>query len=732
MKRILIAALCFLSINVFAQKDENKYRERAEEVKTEIWGNPAPQFKVKTIPEEMNNESAVIIARYFEIINSSKLKLKFSLFLGRANRLSYRTTMHERVKINDKAALEEFSTIEYQKKLDKTASYGFSKLYNKMASYIGAKIVKPDGKEIIVNTDEEVLTKNKTKDKEGKLAISDLQIGDILDYYIRIEEMQETGAEAQGPYSFVMGGEYPLLHYQVRLQIDDKCTVKYITANGAPSFRETTTDDGDFLLEFTQKNLPKLEGQMWTSAWRQVPYLILTYTYTGKRGEVKKGFLSDDILKTLKTNQLPYYGPPYLNVEPVNIVYKHFGGKKKVKDFPADTIAKVLFDAWKFVAFCSFPTDNIDMSNDVNYRSGAGVGTAAGFSYYLRQLEIDHEIVLVCSRYSSSIKNVMTLGDFDGIIRLNNGKSWISFDDIVTQFNEIPARFQGEDAITLKPEVEKRSVSFYESKTKVPVTTSTDNINIENISVSLSSPNMQQLKIDRSCILTGALRHGEQKRLMLMEDIEETLAKAVNEEKWTDRLAKNKKSQKTVVEFAAAFEKERKEQKTYFKNEANEQFEEEPKDLNVYEIKSPGLLRNQKQFEYRSTFSLDNFVKKAGNNFIVDAGRLIGKFNKVEEKERKRIVDVYMSCARSFTYNITLNIPDGYTAKGVEDLNMNKTNETGSFTSTASSDGKAITITVKRLFNKNFEPVANWNKLLELLDTVYEFNNKKVLLEKKK
>ena len=39
---------------------------------------------------------------------------------------------------------------------------------------------------IEVNPDEEeVLTNDSKKDKEGKIAIPDLQVGDILDYYIR-------------------------------------------------------------------------------------------------------------------------------------------------------------------------------------------------------------------------------------------------------------------------------------------------------------------------------------------------------------------------------------------------------------------------------------------------------------------------------------------------------------------------------------------------------------------
>ncbi|HEX6916010.1 MAG TPA: hypothetical protein VF145_12265 [Chitinophagaceae bacterium] len=732
MKNLFMTTVVLLcTVLTYAQRDAAKYRERAEEVRTEIWGTPEAPFRVKEVPEAMKNESAVILARNFEIINSSKVKLKLSIFgLGAARRISYRTTLHERVYIGDKAALDEFSSIEYKKKLDKTSSYGFARIYDKMDSYIGAKIIKPGGKEIIVNTDEEVLTRNSSKDKEGKLAISDLQVGDVLDYFIRVEEMRENSAEEQGPYSFVMGGEYPMIYYKVRLQLDDKVNVKYITANGAPSFRESTTDDGDFLLELTQKNLPKFESQMWTSAWRQWPYLILTYQFVGKRGEVKKGYMSEDIIKNVKA-ALPYMGPN-INWSPLNYTYDYFGGKKKIKDFPQDTVVKVLYDAWKFATFCSFNMEKIDITNDLNYNTANSLMGAISMSYFLRTLEIDHDIVLTCSRFSSSMKNVMNLGDFDGLIRLNGGKQWMAFDDMVTQFNEIPSRFQGEDAITLHPEVLRRSVEYYDSKTKIPVTTDKDNTIVEDIQVALGSPNMQQLKIDRTCSLTGAMRHGEQKRLLLLEEMEAEFAGAVNQKKLSERLAENKKSEKAVVEFAAAFEKEKGELKTYFKDEAQEQFEEEPKDIAAYEVKSKALLRNQKTFEYRSSFSLDNFVKKAGNNFIVDAGRLIGKFSKVEEKDRKRTIDVYMSCARSFTYNITLKIPEGYNVKGVEDLAASVVNETGSFTVKPVTEGQVIRIQVTRTFSRQFETAANWSKLVELLDAAYTFNNKKILFEKKK
>ena len=167
--KILLTGLLALALyNAIAQKDAKEYKQRSQEIQTEIWDNASKPFSVKTVSADLSNESAVIIATSFDVVNTEKSRLKLGLMgLNAVRRLYYQTTFHERIKINDKAALDDYSTLEYQKKLDKTVSAFFIKVYNKMDTYIGAKIIKPDGKEVIVNTDEEVLTKDE-KQKERR------------------------------------------------------------------------------------------------------------------------------------------------------------------------------------------------------------------------------------------------------------------------------------------------------------------------------------------------------------------------------------------------------------------------------------------------------------------------------------------------------------------------------------------------------------------------------------
>ena len=725
-------------LHAFSQKGEKEYKQRAQDIQNEIWNNPSEQFTVKTVSPKMDSESAVIIATSFDVVNSAKMKLKFSpLGFGSVPHIYYQTTYHERVKINDKAALDDYSTLEYQKKLDKTVSIALIRLHNKLDTYVGAKIIKPDGKEIIVNTDEEVLTKDESKTKEGKLAIPDLQTADILDYYIRTEKLEEMNTETQGPYTFFLGGDYPILYQSIRLQLDEKSGVEYVNANGAPAFKESRDQDDNIVLALEQQNLPKLQSSIWSSPYRQYPYLSLQYMFVTKaadagshfnRGEVKHGALSDDLLNQFeKIIENPLLQISYV---PYEKVVDYFGGSKHVKNQPQDTLVKTLYEAWRHETFCDFSTTDINITNDYNYQQANSLIAAVSMSRMLHKLDIDHELVLVCPRTSNKLKDVLNISDFEAMIHVKTGKDyWLAFNDIVTQFNEIPARLQGEDGLVFRPDIDVRRFSYNQTgKIKIPVSGPEKNTETDNINVSFDPSNMQQLQIDRSTELSGATRHYTQKELLMIEDMEADLAKAINEKKLADRLADDRKQQKLVSEFSAAFAKEKTNQKTYFEDEIKNQYDQSAKNITLYEVKNAGLFNSN--FTYHTSFTMDNFVKKAGNNYIVEAGKLVGSVSKIDEKDRIRSIDVYMPYARTYTFNISLAVPKGYTVKGIENFNKNINNETGSLTTTATASDAAINISIQLKYQKMFEPVANWSKLLELMDGFYDVANQKLLLQK--
>jgi len=127
---------------------------------------------------------------------------------------------------------------------------------------------------------------------------------------------------------------------------------------------------------------------------------------------------------------------------------------------------------------------------------------------------------------------------------------------------------------------------------------------------------------------------------------------------------------------------------------------------------------------------LDNLVKKAGNNYIIDAGKLTGSFLKLDAKDRKRSADIYMPVARTLKYSVSLTIPTGFKVKGAEELNAKKINKSGSFTLITTVNGNTLNISVTRVYSHNFEKAADWPSLVELIDAASNFNEQKILLEK--
>jgi hypothetical protein len=144
-----------------------------------------------------------------------------------------------------------------------------------------------------------------------------------------------------------------------------------------------------------------------------------------------------------------------------------------------------------------------------------------------------------------------------------------------------------------------------------------------------------------------------------------------------------------------------------------------------------GIRHDKPALQYSSGFVIDGWVKKAGNNYIVDIGKLVGSQLKLEEKQRNRTVDVYMPFARSLEWQINLQVPDGYTLEGIEKLNGSTDNASAAFISKATLEGNKLILRVSKSYKNAFEPAANWPNLVAMIDAAQNFTNAKLLLKKK-
>ncbi|MBS1529073.1 MAG: DUF3857 domain-containing protein, partial [Bacteroidetes bacterium] len=344
--------ICFLLFSITVCAQDKDYAEKAAQFQKDIWGNPGAEFKATATPANMNNESAVVLARSYNALWTSGSRFKFTLMgAGLSKHMEKTIIFHERVKINDKTALENFSTIEYQKKLDNSTSFGITaKLRNTKNTFIGVKVIKPNGKEVTVNTSEEVLLKDETKDKKGKLAIPDLQVGDVLDYYIANVDVNENlGGESfeDNENVFILADEYPILSYNIDFQFDKKVKTKMIFANGAPHFAESHDKDDNQLLSLKLHNLPKYQSHLWTAPLRQYPYIEIGGAYVSSLTPQDKIISGQNSMFEGQREVLEAFfreEPGYDFVE--RETKDFFGSKKNLKNTPLDSVMKVMYDIW--------------------------------------------------------------------------------------------------------------------------------------------------------------------------------------------------------------------------------------------------------------------------------------------------------------------------------------------------------------------------------------------------
>ena len=733
-------AVCLLMAGVTANaQSSSAYNKRAAEVQKEVWNNAPKPFSVTAIPDSLKNESAVIIASSYDLYNSVKGSISM------AKGIYFQTTFHQRIKIGDKSALEEYSTLEYTKQVDLSFSSLFIRIKNITTRYIGATIIKPSGEQIVVNTNEEVLTQNEAHYKAGKLAISDLQVGDILEYYVRIEQTKQSMEETKGPYNFFIGAEYPVLYQSIHLVLDNKSNITYIPANGAPLLKESSDND-NFILSLEQTNIRKIESNIWSSPFREYPYITIEYTWASKaaakqthteRGVINHSNINNGLAEDFKRQYIAFARSAMTQKLLKNalgiseIVSTAFDGDANMETATRDSLLHVFHNAFRYYSFSEYVKRHVNNVNELtSYTSNSQV-SAIIMSSILYTYYIDHEICLVPSRFSPSLKNILDRWDLEAILRVHTTKGtiWMGFDDVSLHFNEIPARLQGEKAITLKPRGNIFDGDFIMDTTTIPELPAVANTITEVLKVSLKPQEPNTLLIDRTCTEKGAIRHSEQQILLLTEDIEKTLAAAVKEPGLVDQLAKEIKTSGLAKEFDAAFAQDKQAQKKAFEEEIKAQYSQEAKELTSFTVKSNGIMNEP--FVYNESFSMENLVKKAGNNYIIEAGKLIGNVTSVDEKDRNRDNDIYMNSARVLTYHVALTIPDGYNVKGLDNFNKNINNETGSLIASARQDGDIVVIIISRTYNHSKEPVANWPKMLELIDGVNNVYSQKLLLEKK-
>ena len=752
MKSILkinnsIVLLFALPIIVSAQKDVKKYKEEADAIRLEVWGWNKPEFKVRDVPAAYANVSKVIIAKHEEIDATSKNKFKAFGFnrTGAYTKLTVTETSRELIKINDKSAVSEYSELSFTK----ARRYSGTVIDNSITVYVGVRVIKSDGKIKEVNKDDIIITKDNWREEEAKLAIPDLQVGDILDYFFVTQKILELESfDKIGAYTFTLFDDAPIMHYSVHCEIGKKYAVEYRCYNGADDFKRSTNEDDDNIFDLVKKNItPFSESNLWTSPYRQLPILRMSIMmgykgiYAGRinarePGKVYKNQDADEFIQDRKNSIAEAKKLNYrysLDKGILNNYYKNVIKNKKT--MAIDSFLSEMFYIFRFRTLLDVGDGSIpSVLNrfNVDYNPDA---LMFNFAYYLRADGVGNQLILITPITAPRITEIMGREEIDYLLIAQGSQPRVfNFPNMFGEPFTIPYYYENtRQAVTLDigDRNDLSTKKFEVGTMDIPGSNAVQNNRTEKLDVSILMDG-SNLELKRKTILKGHYKLDVQKNLILFEDYHESERKAFGiTNSIIQQLEENKHTKKFAGELQTAFDQERGKQKEKFTEEAKSWFEQEISELSDYKVENLGVRHTSPEFIYSSKFKMGGAVKKAGNNLIIEVGKLQGSPLKIDNDQRKRRLDVYMPFARSIQFEITLRIPEGYTAEGVTSLNKKVENETGYFIAEASSDDKQITIHVKKSYHHSFEPATNWDKLLVFIDAANDWGNSKILLKKK-
>ncbi|MEL6250659.1 MAG: hypothetical protein AAFR87_01505 [Bacteroidota bacterium] len=723
-KRSLLALLFILILSgLSAQK-----KLTPEYIENYFWGSGDPMPKDLTVPAKWENESAVILFQEynFKFENSGK----------RVNQVE---ALRRRIKLQDKAAVDQYSEFSYKEKFD--VSSNWNRRVEKV--FAGFKIVKPNGEEQIVDVNTAVRIEG-TEDYQRKIAIPGLEEGDIIDYYFySFNPSVFTSMHAFDPVFTPLSAEYPIQEQRITFEVERRFFVAFNSYHDAPEL-ELVSGPRDKLDRYSliDRDRDKIETTRWFYPYRVLPCIKFQVTFARSNYEllqmraglengetVKKEIDGEDVMDAYEYNFSPYKFEDkkldaYLEKKGLSLQKD----KRKTLDAVFNymrTTLQVYASELRAVdqAGGLRASDRSDMEYGSNY-----FRVCREFASYLKTNKIDFQLLIGVPRRYGEIHEVLFFQEFFIILYIPEFEIYAAPVGEHTTLSEFPAFMEGVETYTV-PYAKKKSALI--KNHFVTSTSHEENKTLQRSEIEIEE-DMSALSVKRINTSWGHLKTDEQDRYLMLEDILGEDYAEVGKAKYLDGV----KLKKTLIsqarlKYKASAEEAQKIQEDRFKAALEDELDMEVPDYLDFNITSTGRKNAAEPFSYEESFLIKtDLIQKAGPNLILEIGRFIGGQVALEKDEIDRTEGVFLDHARSFDNEIVMTIPEGYKVVGLDKLSYNIDNETGGFVSSAKVEGNLLLINTKKFYKHNFEEAKDWPLMVEFLEAAYKFSQEKILLKK--
>lgn len=704
---ILLVQLFTLSVNADEKAD---YLKLAQKVRQEVWSSTPADFQKRTVPDRYKNASAVILSYYRELSTDYYRKATADLVLNLRLTRQIDCTDMERmlIQINDKKALKDYSEFTFKTKSRKW-TWGY---HHKTQTVLGIRVIKKNGNVQEVSLDDYVDVKEGKNDKDlsQKIAVPGLEVGDCIDVF-SLDQI-DTQEQQLDPFYFVLRQDEPVLYTKVHCVLDQSLATVYRTMNGAPDFTQTTDKDKNAVLDMVMDKPVDAESSIWYNSLEQSPFIEMYITPTkakvavvekamrqkGVRGNPDVTPILQDDWKLLKS----YVSKGGYSPAGLPSTYKSVFKSAKKEGMSAEEKADRIY-SFEYVS------------------GGASQRVFNTVANYLRKLGVQIEMGITTPFGALPVDKLINYNSTSWFFRLKGTDVYYFPGTYPKVASEIPYIYQGRKAY----------MQDSEEQITIPVSQAEDNKSVNDMVVKLDGT-----KLDISRKVTYS---GEQKMYgQSLVSPDNTLFGSSQLEaywrylKYDDKDPYSCYTKKESAELKGAFNEYRKNAIDPFKAEISSYHDADPVQVGGYGVDCVGIRRDSSNFVYHVDYVMDGMVKRAGNNYLLSVGKLIGSSLKLEGKDRERIDDVWRKMAFVDEWNIEIPLPQGYkvSAEALKKIETSVANECGEFTVKATAGNESVKVYVRKCFAHRVEPVSNWSKLLALVDACSAFADKQMVIAK--
>lgn len=713
MKKLFYSLFIFFSLPVIAQ-DESTFSDSRLETITKnmrtIWEDNDADFAVTAAPSKWNGESAVIIAQ----------KTKFA-FDKDANKLAVYEITRRRIKLNDRDAVNEYSSVYFRIGSAQDAagirvikSNGTSQDVSlRNAVYVEDASTVPGTFQPYIGKANTYYDKSKSRIIYYKLAIPDLDPGDIIDYgtiFYDDNTVKKMSYIEFDPIYFVCAREYPVISQKFEIDTDNNSFVNSKSTMGAPAFKESGASGADYIWE--DRDREKISDTRWINRYVEMPMVKFQIVFSrsenrsdlfiGDRGELKQNISPAELAKKMNTlyNKLDgsyYYTMAKAYIRQAGIM------EAREEDFIQKTyyilrhMSHYRADGFSSQLFASCLTQCLDLR------------------------KIPYELIVTTPVTLTKPENIIFRTEPEWMVRVKG--RYIFNATIFSNPYDFREEYLGTPAyvISLGKNPTAIPIDLPEGKAEDHVNTNTVTAVMDtttgNMKVTdqVSATGLTKRYYNYNALIHTTALDDDHKSYGGEDDVRAGMSGAVLEN-YEEKLRERKREDKTR-------------KLEQMKNVTEDEYAN-VSSYHEFTLQSDGRTWRKQELIFTSKFEISDMIKKAGDNLLVSIPALIGDQLYLNNDERGREVDAYMSFPRSFRNVINFTIPAGYKAVGVQNLNMNIDNEAGTFAVQASVEGDKMVILVKKIYKTTIVRKEHWGKLLQMMDAAFNFSQKRVLLKK--